>query len=215
MLFGKLLPREGDFFTLFTRHAEEIVQTASAFSQLVTNYDTVDDRERYANAVDDAEHAADRTTVEILHLLHKTFITPLEREQIHSLTNSMDDVADAIQDTTQALSLYDVNSLTPEIISLTSLAIKCCEQLKVAVEQLGQLNKGSATDNVIKACAQINELEAEADKQEQQAISALFRQEPDVRELIKLKAIYEQVEDITDRCEDVANIIEGIVLENS
>ena len=215
MLFSKLLPREGNFFTLFDRLGDEIVNASTSFAHLVEHYDSLEDREKYTRAVEEAEHAADKVTVEILHLLHKTFITPIEREQMHALTNCMDDVADAIQDTAQALSLYDVNTLTPEILSLASVAVKCCETLNIAVHNLSKLNKDDATHVILEACSTINSLESEADKIEHRAISALFRKEPDVRELNKLKAMYEQLEDITDRCEDVSNIIEGIVLENS
>lgn len=215
MLFSKLLPREGNFFTLFNQLADEMVNTATSFKNLVENYDNLSDRETYTKAVVDAEHAADKVTVEILHLLHKTFITPIERESMHALTNGLDDVADALQDTAQALSLYDVSTLTPEMYALAEISVECCEELRKAVYGLKDLSKNDVIKSILTSCSLINELESKADREEHKAISALFRKEPDVRELIKLKAMYEQLEDITDRCEDVSNIIEGIVLENS
>lgn len=215
MLFSKLLPREGNFFTLFNQLADEIVNAANSFNNLVENYNNLSDRELYTKAVVDAEHAADKVTVEILHLLHKTFITPLEREQMHALTNALDDVADSLQDTAQALSLYDVNTLTPEMHALTKISVECCEELRGAVYGLKDLSKSEVGEKILKSCSIINELESKADKEEHTAISALFRKEPDVRELIKLQAMYEQLEDITDCCEDASNILEGIVLENS
>ena len=96
MLFGKLLPREGNFFELFNQHANHLVAAAQAFEQLVVNYGDENQRESAAKSVDDAEHAADRVTHEVNKLLHQTFITPLDREHIHSLINTMDDVADLI-----------------------------------------------------------------------------------------------------------------------
>lgn len=215
MLFGRLLPREGDFFALFNKHADNIVQAALSFSQLVNNYDDLEARKTHTNEVDDAEHAADRTAIEIIHLLHKTFITPIERDQIHALANNMDDVADALQEAAQAMTLYDVNTLTPEIVALTDLGVKCCQWMKTAVEQLDKLSKKEVIVQTIKACKEISRLESEADKVGRDAISSLFRKEPDVRELIKLNSLYELLEEITDNCEDVADIIEGIILENS
>lgn len=217
MLFGKLLPREGNFFVLFDRHAEEIVRAAHAFSAMVKNYPDIAAREHHAREVDDAEHAADRTTTEVMHLLHKTFITPFDREQIHALTNAMDDVADLLQDTSETMSLYDVHTITPEIMGLTDLSVKCCERMQRAVHLIGTLGKESTAGAVMQTCKEIDQLEADADRAQRAAMSALFRQEPapDAREIIKLKAIYEQLETVTDRCEDVADIIEGIVLENS
>lgn len=215
MFFSKLLPKEGNFFVLFNRHIAEIDRAAQAFSNLVQHYDDVSARVRYTSEVTEAEHDADKTTVEILRLLYKTFITPIAPELIHTLTNSMDDVADTIQDVALALSLYDVQEITPEIVKLTELVIQGCSALKDAISRLEVLNKGDSAREVIKDCQKINDVETLADQVQRDAISDLFRKEPDVRELIKNKAIYEQLEEITDRCEDVANVIEHIVLENS
>lgn len=215
MFFSKLLPKEGNFFILFNRHVAEVDRAAQAFYNLVQNYDDVNARVRYTSEVTEAEHEADKTTVEILRLLYKTFITPIEPELIHTLTNSMDDVADTIQDVALALSLYDVQEITPETIKLSELVVQGCAALKDAVSRLEVLNKADSASQVIKDCEKINEVESLADKVQRDAISDLFRKEPDVRELIKNKAIYEQLEEVTDRCEDVANIIEQIVLENS
>ena len=215
MLFSKLLPREGNFFELFNRHADEMYQAALSFSQLVSEYDNVEARERLTAEIAEIEHKADRITAEVLRLLHKTFITPIDREQIHSMTIGIDDVVDTIQHVAQAMSLYDVHAMTPEIVSMTDLSMKACVCLKNAAQPLKQLNKEDVVKVVIQACQEIDKLESEADKAQSVAISALFRKEPDVRELIKYNAIYSQLEQITDRCEDVADIIEGIVLENS
>ncbi len=107
MIFGKLLPREGNFFELFNQHAQHTVTAVHAFADLVKNYGDLALRERYNRAVDDAEGAADTVTLEVNRLLHQTFITPIDREQIHSLINTMDDVADLIQDAAEAMSEGD------------------------------------------------------------------------------------------------------------
>lgn len=215
MFFSKLLPKEGNFFILFNRHADEVGQAARSFADLVQHYDDLDARKRYTQSVTDAEHDADKTTAEILRLLHTTFITPISQDLIHSLTNYMDDVADALQDVAIALSLYDVQEITPETVKLTEIVVECCSCIKEAVSRLENINKGNVSQEVIKSCQQVNRLEAEADRVQRAAVSDLFRKEPDVRELIKNKAIYEQLEGITDRCEDVTNVIEQIILENS
>ena len=152
---------------------------------------------------------------EVNRMLHKTFITPIDREQIHSLINTMDDVVDLIQDSAETMALYDVRHMTEEITRLTDLSVKCCERLKHAVSLMDKLNEPKTAEAALKTCEEIDRLESDADRVMRTAMSKLFREEPDVREVIKLKAIYELLETITDKCEDVANEIEGIVLENA
>ena len=215
MFFAKLLPREGNFFELFNQHAEHIVEAARAFSMLVQNYNDAHLREKYNQDVDNAERAADKVTHDVNKAIHKTFITPIDREQIHSLINTMDDVADLIQDSAETMALYDVHHMTDEIRRLTDLSVRCCERLRDAVKLLDKIAEPAAAEAALKTCEEIDKLESDADRVMRSAMSKLFREEPDVREVIKLKAIYELLETITDKCEDVANLIEGIVLENS
>jgi predicted phosphate transport protein (TIGR00153 family) len=215
MLFGKLLPRDGNFFELFNEHGAKIVEGARAFISMIENNADPALREQYANEVGNAERQADRVTAEVNRLLHKTFITPIDREQIHGLINAMDDILDLLQDSTETMQLYDVKAMTEEVMRLGALSAKCCERVQHAVALLPRLSQHDAAEAAIKTCEEIDQLESDADRVMRAAMSKLFREEPDVRELIKLKAIYEQLESITDRCEDVANLIEGIVLENS
>ena len=215
MLFGKLMPRDGNFFEMFNQHAERIVEAAHAFSQLVTHYNDVQLREQYNREVDSAERAADRITHDVNKALHKTFITPIDREQIHALINTMDDVADLLQDSAETMALYDVRHMTTEIVRLTELSVKCCERVKDAVALLDNIGDAKTAEAALKTCEEIDRLESDADRVMRNAMSKLFREEPDVREVIKLKAIYELLETVTDKCEDVANLIEGIVLENA
>ncbi len=215
MLFGKLLPKEGNFFELFNEHAGFIREGASAFMQMIENYDNLELRQKYADGVDNAEHKADKVTAEVNRLLHTTFITPIDREQILGLINAMDDVADLLQDSSETMALYDVQTITPEVRSLGELSVKCCDRVAHVVSLLPKLGKSDVVDAALKTCHEIDQLESDADRVMRSAMSRLFREEPDVRELIKLKAIYEQLESITDRCEDVANLVEGVVLENS
>jgi uncharacterized protein len=215
MLFGKLLPREGNFFELFNQHGAHIAEGSKAFVAMIQNYDDPVLRGKYAEAVDHAERSADKITAEVNRLLHKTFITPIDREQIHGLINAMDDVLDLLQDSTETMSLYDVRQITPEVLRLAELSAKCCDRVAHVVTLLPKIGKQDVMEAALKTCEEIDQLESDADRVMRAAMSRLFREQSDVRELIKLKTIYEQLESITDRCEDVANLIEGVVLENS
>jgi predicted phosphate transport protein (TIGR00153 family) len=208
-MFGRLLPREGRFYDLFNAHAEQVVRASRELVALMHDFQNL---EAHARLIDEAEHAADRITAEAMRLLHKTFITPIDREHIHQLVNAMDDICDLIQDATESITLYDIRIVTPEMTRLADVALRCCERVKDVVGLLESDGHGEA---VLKTCDEIDRLESDADRELRSAISRLFREEKDVREIIKLKVIYEQLEAITDRCEDVANLAEGIVLENA
>jgi uncharacterized protein len=187
-----------------------VVRAAQELKAVMENYA---DREQHTRLIDDAEHAADRITAETIRLLHKTFITPLDRDHIHQLINALDDICDLIQDTAESLTLYDVRAITPEAARLADIGLKCCERVKDVVLLLGvQKEKFEA---ILRTCEEIDRLESDADRVMRAALSKLFREEQDVRELVKLKAIYELLEAITDRCLDVANLAEGISLENA
>ena len=127
----------------------------------------------------------------------------------------MVDVDDLSKDPAETMGPYDIRHLTDDISRLTDLSVKCCERVRDAVKLLNKLADPATAEAALKTCEEIDRLDSDADRVLRSAMSKLFREEPDVRELIKLKAIYELLETITDKCEDVANLIEGIVLENS
>jgi predicted phosphate transport protein (TIGR00153 family) len=209
-MFGRLLPKEGRFFDLFNAHAEQVVRAARELKNVMDHFDN---REEHARLVDEAEHAADRITADTIRLLHKTFITPLDRDHIHQLINALDDICDLIQDATETLTLYDIRHITPETARLADISLKCCERVKDVVHELGV--DDHKFESILKTCEEIDRLESDADRVLRAAVSRLFREEQDVREVIKMKAMYELLEEITDRCLDVANLAEGISLENS
>ncbi|MDR2127829.1 MAG: DUF47 family protein [Burkholderiaceae bacterium] len=215
MLFSKLLPKSGNFFELFNQHAAHISEAAAAFSDLVGHYGDPRLSQQYSQAVDRAEAAADLVTGQVNRLIHTTFITPIDREQIHELVNRMDDVVDLLQNLAETLALYEMARLTDEMRSLTDLSVRCCNRLAHAVGLLGRISEQASADDALKTCAEIAQLEADADRVMRGAIGQLFRQQPDVRELIKQKEVYELLETVTDKCKAVANQIEGIVLENA
>ncbi len=208
-MLSRLMPREGNFFELFNAHAERVVEGSRELTVMI---ETFSELAKHAEYIDAAERAADKITHEAITLLHKTFITPFDRDQIHKLITSMDDILDLTQDVAESILLYDIRKLTPEARQLAEICQMCCERVRTAVQQLKNIKDAEA---ILKTCREIDRLESDADRVMRAAMSKLFRDEPDVKQLIMLRSIYELLETITDRCEDVANVIEGIVLENS
>ncbi len=208
-MFGRLMPTEGKFFEYFIQHGELCVKGGKELVALMTNFD---DLEHRVHAVESIEKQADKITYGTLDLLHKTFITPLDRDDIHKLITSMDDILDLMEDVAQTISLYDIKQITPEAKRLAELCQACCERVLAAVSLLHSMDNAR---EMLAICSEIDKLEADADHVMRAAMSKLFREEPDVRNLIKLKAIYELLETVTDRCEDVANIVEAIIVENA
>jgi len=208
-MFGRLMPTEGKFFDLFNQHAALCVKGAHEMVGLMTNFD---DLEMRTHAIEGIEKEADKITYATVDMLHKTFITPIDRDDIHKLITRMDDILDLMEDAAQTVSLYDLKAVTPEAKRLAELSLACCEKVQAAV---GLLHNMDNSHKIVAICEEIDRLESDADHVMRAAMSKLFRDEPDVRNLIKLKAIYEILETVTDRCEDVANIIEGIIVENA
>jgi len=208
-MFGRLMPTEGKFFDLFIQHGELCVKGGKELVSLMTNFD---DLEHRVHAIETIEKQADKVTHATLEMLHKTFITPLDRDDIHQLITRMDDILDLMEDVGQTIWLYDIKQITPEAKRLAELCQACCEKVLASVSLLHNMNNAREILNI---CAEIDRLESDADHVMRAAMSKLFREEPDVRNLIKLKAIYEILETVTDRCEDVANIVEGIIVENA
>jgi predicted phosphate transport protein (TIGR00153 family) len=208
-MFGRLMPTEGKFFDLFNQHAELCVKGAREMVALMTNFDDLENR---THAIEGIEKQADKITYATVDLLHKTFITPIDRDDIHQLITRMDDILDLMEDAAQTVSLYDLKAVTPEAKRLAELSLACCEKVQAAVKMLHNMKNAAA---MVAICEEIDRLESDADHVMRAAMSKLFRDEPDVRNLIKMKAIYEILETVTDRCEDVANIIEGIIVENA
>ena len=201
------MPREGGFFQLFKELSEQIVLGAEEFRAMLEDQSHFESRSRNIKAI---EHRADEITHRTVALLHQTFITPLDREDIHQLITRLDDIVDFIEAASQRIFLYEVKQITPEARQLAEICVSAAKQVSLAVQDLDNLKD---PEKILKACVEINRLENDGDQVLRAGMAKLFREEPDTRELIKLKEIYELLETVTDRCEDVANIIEGIVLE--
>jgi len=208
-MFARLMPHEGRFFTYFGEHAALILEGAVELKAMMDNTGETESRARNIKAI---ENKADTVTHQTINLLHQTFITPIDRDEIHLLITRMDDILDLMEDASQSVFLYDIRKIPDEAKRLAEICVACAEKVKAAVSMLDDMANAEA---IIKVCAEIDRYETDADQVLRSAMAKLFRNEPDTRELIKLKEIYEYLETVTDRCEDVANIIEGIVLENS
>jgi len=208
-MFGRLMPKEGRFFEFFNEHADLVVQGSRELAELIASGD---DLERRAHVIESVEKRADRITRSTIELLHKTFITPLDRDDIHQLITKMDDILDLIEDAAQLVYIYDIRVVTEQERRLADICVACCEKVQAAVKLLSNMKNAAA---IMQICEEIDRLESDADHVMRAAMAKLFRDEPDVRQVIKLRAVYQTLETVTDVCEDVANIIEGIVLENS
>lgn len=208
-MFARLMPTEGRFFDLFVDHAEQILQASHELASLMAAFDDV---QRRCYNIETIEKRGDRIAQSAIELLHRTFITPIDRDDIHRLITRMDDILDMMEDAAQSIYLYDIRSVTLEAKHLADICVGCAEQVKEAVSLLSKMENAA---KILTVCTEIDKLESEADHVMRSAMAKLFRDEPDVRQVIKLRAIYEMLEEVTDRCEDVANVIEGIVLDNS
>jgi predicted phosphate transport protein (TIGR00153 family) len=206
-----LMPREARFFALFNQHAELVAAGGRATVELVERYADTARRAALIEQIGDIERRADKFTYETVQLLHSTFITPFDRNDIHRLISSMDDILDLIQDSAESMHLFDIQTLPPEAQRMARLLDACCGKVREAVGLL------SSMDNAPRALAlaqEIDALESEADGVMRAGISKLFREEADVRQLIKHKNVYEYLENAIDKCQDVANVIEAVVVEN-
>jgi predicted phosphate transport protein (TIGR00153 family) len=207
------MPREGKYFDLFNAHGELIALGGKALTNLI--YALADEPEKataYAEEIDHLERKADAITHDTLAQLHTSFITPFDRDEIHQLINGMDDILDIIQDVAESMGLYDIRRVPQAAKHLAEVTEKTCLRVPAVVKLLHSMDNAPA---ILAICHEIDELESDADRMLREAMSTLFREEPDVREVIKLKEIYELLESVTDRCKDVAGTIEAIVLENS
>lgn len=206
-MLGGFIPKEGRFFDLFKDLAALIAEASIEFRDLLTH---LDEAEKRVRNIKDIEHRGDEITHSTMDLLHQTFITPLDREDIHSLTSTLDDVLDLIDAAAQRVVLYEIRQIPNEARELAEVCVQAAQKVQTAVAHLNNLKDPTA---IKKICVEINRLENEGDHILRAAVAKLFREENDIKNLIKLKEIYEILEKVTDVCEDVANIIDGIVLE--
>jgi uncharacterized protein len=211
-IIASLVPREGKFFEYFNQHASRAAEASNELTLLLSEYAVTATRATRIDRINDLEHEADRITHDTAALLHTIFVTPLDRDDIHRLISRMDDVIDLMQDAAESLLLYDVQTVTTHAVELAQLLQNGCERMQAAVALLNNMKNAP---EILKLCHEIDTMESRADRVMRNAISTLFRDEADIRQVIKLKAIYELLETATDRCQDVADVIESVILQNA
>jgi predicted phosphate transport protein (TIGR00153 family) len=205
----RLLPHDASFFVLFEQQGKKTVEGCRAFLEMIEQPTGLDGR---AKRVKQIEHECDEITHAVVEGLHKTFITPIDRNDIYTLITKMDDIMDFVEAAADRLALYEIPTMTKEVGDLARCLVQSAEHVLGAVSSIRDLGK---PNGILQHCIEINRLENVADDLLRTALARLFREEKDPIAVIKWKEIYETLESATDRCEDVANIIEGVVLENS
>ncbi|WP_437820373.1 DUF47 domain-containing protein [Sorangium sp. So ce1078] len=203
------LTQDAIFFDALAEHAQKSV-TASKL--LLDMLDRLDDAPDIARKIKEIEHEGDRITHRCLAALHKTWITPLDREEIHALITRLDDVLDCIEAASERIVLFEIDSAMPEARPLAESVVAACVTMSAATSSLRDVKDGA---RLLELCVEINRHENVADARYRVALAALFKQGTDPLLVLKWRDIYDQLENATDRCEDVANIIEGVVLEHA
>ncbi|MEJ7599515.1 MAG: DUF47 family protein [Kofleriaceae bacterium] len=208
-MFGRFLPRETSFFDFFEQHAALTIEGTKEFLSMVTTGANIAAKCR---RISDIEHETDTITHRCVEALHKTFITPIDRDSIHRLITKMDDVMDFVEAAAERIELYELVVMTSDVRDLADVLHRSAQQVELAVRGLRKLKD---PQNTLKLCIDINRLENEADAILRRSVARLFKEEKDPIFVIKWKEVYENLEMGTDRCEDVANIIEGVILEHA
>ncbi len=204
----RFIPRETKFFDLFVDIANNVTDGARVLSDLLNNYD-YDKMPAAVAAITDIEHRGDEMTHRILIKLNQTFITPFDREDIHLLASSLDDVLDFIFSAADRLLNYKITAPSPSAKILADIILRQSEELAKAVALLGK------DSQLLAHCVEVNRLENEADKVSREAIGRLFDGEPDPITLIKLKELLEVLEEASDKAEDVADVLETVILKSA
>ena len=207
-----LLPKEKIFFDLFEQSAANVHKGAV---KLVALMDDFTDLEAKAREIKDIEHAGDQITHQMIERLNKTFITPLDREDIHELTGRLDDILDFIDTAGNRIMLYKLDKPTKDAQALADIIEKTTAIIEKMIPGLRKLSSNQEVEALMKSCIDVYDCETEGDRIEQHALAALFNNGHDPILVIKWKDIYEDLEAATDSCEDAANVIEAIVLKNA
>ena len=204
-----LFPKDTNFYDLFERGVTKVHEGVQLLEDLVKNFINVPLK---AKRIKDVEHEADLITHETVAKLNKTFVTPFDREDIHGLICSLDNILDHVEAAADKLSLYRINEIKPDATLLTDILLRAVQEVQKTVVQLRHLKGGNS---VLQHCIEINRLENEGDFVYRSAIAKLFEKGDDTLDILKWKEVYESIENAIDSCEDVANVIEGVALKNS
>jgi len=204
--FGRFMPREKDFFVLFQRQAENVAAGAAALTKLLEHYEDVQEQ---VHNIKNIEHSGDEISHQIFRKLNQTFVTPFDREDIHELCGTMDDILDLVDAAAHRFVLYGINEVRPGTMELSKVLTVATLEVCAAIHAIPHPTQ--AVQRVI----EINRLENESDRICRGLIGRLFTEEKDPVQIIKWKEIFEVMESAVDKCEDVSNVIESIILKNA
>lgn len=204
-----LLPREARFFVLFEESAQNAALVAEQLRDLLCSWDNI---EKNVESIIQLEHKGDAVAHEIIALVHRTFVTPFDREDIALLAHSLDDIVDFIEASADAMNLYKIETPTARAKELAEIIVQITAEVHRAISDL---RRRIDLKTILKRCVEINRLENMADKVYREALAELFQDSKDIPYILKWREIYEYMETATDRCEDVANVLEGVALKYS
>jgi predicted phosphate transport protein (TIGR00153 family) len=208
-MLSRLLPRQTNFFDFFERHAALTVEAALELTKIGRDRPDVDE---IARRIKQLEHQADEVTHQCMETLHKTFITPIDRNDIHRIASKLDDIADYIDAVARQISLFELKEFPDSVTEATIVLHQATEAVERAVKGLRNMRDPTA---ILGECVRINELENQADRIKASSVARLFREEKDPIMVLKFDRVFQALENVTDACEDVANVIEGVVLEHA
>jgi predicted phosphate transport protein (TIGR00153 family) len=203
------IPREEKFFDLFQESARNMVEAAQSLKEMIDSWEHVEGK---VAEITELEHKGDTITHEIMSRSHRTFVTPFDREDIVQLAHVLDDVTDFIHAAADAMLLYKVDRPGPRAQELADIIVQATEEVE---KVLPQLRKRIVLSSVLKRCVEINRLENLADRVYRSAIAELFDDSTDMAHIIKWREIYSHMESATDRCEDVADVLEGVAIKHA
>jgi hypothetical protein len=208
-MLEKLMPKSDEFFDDFDAQCAVTVEGARMLHAILSDYRDVAAK---VQALKEVEHRGDEVTHTAFNRLHKQFITPFDRTQIHSLLSRIDDVLDLTNAAAARLQYYEIESSLPDAAELARVLVLCTEKVR---EVVGALRLIKRPDQILAGCKEIKKLETQADEALRAGMGRLFKSGADTLTIIKWKEIYDLIETATDKCNDVANVIEGVVLEHS
>ena len=204
----RLIPKEQQFFGLFERLAEHLLQAGTLLNELVSNSHQIVEK---AKQLERVEHEADQVMHEIMAKLNRSFITPIDREDIHQLATALDDVIDFIEGAAEHMILYKIQQPTPQFKALADVVFRQVREIHQMIPRLKNLRHA----DILVHCIEVNRLENEGDRIHREAVAELFEKRGDPLEVMKWRDLYDLLETATDKCEDVAVAIEGIFLKNA
>ena len=209
MVKFSLMPRSSKFFDLFEKSAQNASKAALSLKDMIDTWDVIGGR---VAEITELEHEGDSLTHQIIAQLHRTFVTPFDREDIALLAHTMDDITDFIHAAADAMLIYKIDRPSERARELADIIVQAATEVEKAV---GGLRHRSELKKILERCVEINRLENMADRVFRAAMAELFEDNVDITQVIKWREIYEQMESATDRCEDVANVLEGVALKHA